>query len=295
MEAWEPKYDIPPAIAAMLMRIEAARGVVERTPLPLAAEARLREQARLRSTHYSTAIEGNRLTLAEAREALGRREAFFAGRERDVSEVRNYWAALQRAEEWAARRETVSELLIRRLHAQVEYGKRTRPTPYREGQNVIRDSESSEIVYLPPEARDVPRLMAAMTRWISEAEKSGRSGSHYRRACPLSIRHNTSILRREWPHRPPSGNLYLHRGGYGLHGFLSIEEHHARDLTGYYTGLVHASASQLLHGAGGAGRDALGDIFHLHAGATFKSAEKRFKEPREEREACPPNLISSPT
>jgi hypothetical protein len=32
----------------------------------------------------------------------------------------------------------------------------------------------------------------------------------------------------------------LHRGGYGLNGFFSLEEHHARDLGGYYRSLsVH--------------------------------------------------------
>jgi len=30
----------------------------------------------------------------------------------------------------------------------------------------------------------------------------------------------------------------LHRGGYGLGGFYSLEEHHARDLHGYYSALV---------------------------------------------------------
>jgi hypothetical protein len=30
----------------------------------------------------------------------------------------------------------------------------------------------------------------------------------------------------------------LHRGGYGLHGFFSLEEHHARDLEGYYRSLA---------------------------------------------------------
>jgi hypothetical protein len=39
---------------------------LEHTPLPPAAQEELRRKARLRSTHYSTRIEGNRLTLAEA-------------------------------------------------------------------------------------------------------------------------------------------------------------------------------------------------------------------------------------
>jgi hypothetical protein len=39
------------------MEIEAARAVVEHTPLPAAVEAELRHRARVRFTHYSTRIE----------------------------------------------------------------------------------------------------------------------------------------------------------------------------------------------------------------------------------------------
>ena len=58
---WLPRYTLTPAIARALMDIEAARAVVEQTTLPPAAEAQLRHRARIRSTHYSTSIEGNRL------------------------------------------------------------------------------------------------------------------------------------------------------------------------------------------------------------------------------------------
>jgi len=56
---WHPHYVITPAIARGLMEIEAARAVVDETPLPLAAEAELRRRARLPSTHHTTKIEDN--------------------------------------------------------------------------------------------------------------------------------------------------------------------------------------------------------------------------------------------
>jgi len=42
-----------------------------------------------------------------------------------------------------------------------------RPTPYRDGQNVIRDSRSSGIVYIPPEAKDVQTLMKQLIAWLN--------------------------------------------------------------------------------------------------------------------------------
>ncbi len=241
---WHPRYAITPAIARSLMEIEAARAVVDETPLPLATEAELRRLARLRSTHHSTRIEGNRLTLAEAEEAISGRE--IEGRERDVAEVRGYWAALLRVEEWAAERRPLSEELIRRLHALVTKGTgsggggKAKPaaTPYRDGQNVIRDSATGAIVYLPPEARDVPALMAAMVRWAEEAEKE---------VIPVPLIAALVHYQLVTIHPYYDGNgrtarllatFILHRGGYGLNGLFSLEELHSQDLEGYYRALA---------------------------------------------------------
>src|SRR3954466_4177979 len=67
---WQPRYTLTPAMARRLMEIEAAKAVVEQIPLPAAVVSEMRNRARLRSTHYSTRIEGNRLTLTEAEQVL---------------------------------------------------------------------------------------------------------------------------------------------------------------------------------------------------------------------------------
>ncbi len=220
------------------MEIEAAKAVVAHTPLPPAVEAELRHRARVRSTHYSTRIEGNRLTLAEAEQVIAEKRTAFHGRERDVAEVRNYWNALLRVEEWAAKKTPLTEELIRRLHALVEKGTRAKPTPYRDGQNVVRDSASGGIVYLPPEAKDVPALMAALVNWVHHADKQN-----------LPVPLIAALIHYQFvtihPYYDGNGRtarllatFILHRGGYGLNGFFSLEEHHARDLTGYYHSLA---------------------------------------------------------
>src|SRR5262249_53866416 len=119
-ELWQPRYTLTPAMARRLMEIEAARAVVERVPLPPALVSEMRNRARLRSTHHSTRIEGNRLTLAEAERVLAGRKVPLHGRERDVSEVRSYWKALLRVEEWAARGTELTDELVQRIHALVE-------------------------------------------------------------------------------------------------------------------------------------------------------------------------------
>lgn len=245
---WKPVYAINSATAQALMKIEAAKAVVENTPLAPAIEAELRHKARVRSTHYSTRIEGNRLTLKEAEQVIEKEKTHFHGRERDVMEVRNYWDALIKVEDWAANRVEFTEDMIRRLHAIVYKGKRARPAPYRDGQNVIRDSQSGGIIYMPPEAKDVSRLMAEMVRWVHKAEKEN---------TPVPI--IAALVHYQFvtihPYYDGNGRtarllatFILQRGGYGLHGFFSMEEHHARDLAGYYASLTVHKNYNYYHG-----------------------------------------------
>ena len=89
--AWFPRYTLTPAIARGLMQIEAARALVDHTPLPPAAEAELRAHARVRAVHYSTYIEGNRLTMSQAKAVMVDANLEIAGRERDVSSVSGFF------------------------------------------------------------------------------------------------------------------------------------------------------------------------------------------------------------
>jgi len=245
---WKPNYQLNSAIARVLMGIEAVKAVIEKTPLSPAVQADLRHKARVRSTHYSTRIEGNRLTLKEAEKVIVKQKANFHGRERDVKEVRNYWDALLKIEDWAEKKVELSEELICRLHALVEKGKRSKPTPYRDGQNVIRDSASGGIVYLPPEGKDVALLMASMVRWVKNDQKEG--------VPPPVI---AALLHYQFVTIHPfyDGNgrtarllatFILQRDEYGLNGFFSLEEHHAIDLDGYYQALTVHKHHNYYHG-----------------------------------------------
>jgi Fic family protein len=230
------RFTFTPAIVRNLMAIEAARQAVQLTVLPPQVAERLRNEARVRSTHYSTRIEGNRLTLAEARQAVldGQR---FAGRERDVREVQNYYRALQQVEEWAEQQAPITEDTIRKLHAIIFTGPRTRPTPYRDGQNIVRNAATGEIVYMPPEAADVPALMADFVAWLAKTEEEG---------VPVPIIAGLAHYQFVTIHPFYDGNgrtaralatLILYRRGYDLGRFYSLEEFYAQDLASYYTAL----------------------------------------------------------
>ncbi len=229
---FSPHYSITSKIAQCLVRIEAAKEKVAHMPLTPTVLASLRETARLYTTHYSTMIEGNKLDPNQIEEVL-KHEGHFPGRERDEREVKGYYAALEVVEQWAAKKITITESHIQKLHALVMSSGRSsdKKTSYRDGQNVIRNGRTGQIVYLPPEAKDVPTLMKSLVQWINTTDAP----------CPIVA----SIAHYEFatihPYYDGNGRtarllttLILHLGGYDLKGLYSLEEYYARGLGAYY-------------------------------------------------------------
>jgi Fic family protein len=170
-QSYHPTFTITPAIARALMRVEGVKEAIQALPITPRVLANLRETARLFSTHYSTMIEGNRLTQQQVAHVIAEGQ-HFAGRERDEDEVKGYYVALDEMERLVKKAHPVSEAAIRRLHGLVMgAGKlRVKPTSYRDGQNVIRDSRSNGIVYMPPEAKDVGPLMTQLVSWMNQKD-----------------------------------------------------------------------------------------------------------------------------
>ncbi len=229
------KFSYNPSIVRYLQSIERVRQTIKLTILPPIVAEQLRQQAHIRSTHYSTRIEGNRLTLKETEQVI-QQGRLFPGRERDVGEVERYYRALHQVENWVEGGQEVTESRIRKIHAMLYQGNRAKPTPYRDGQNVIRET-NGEIVYMLPEAEDVPGLMGELVDWISNAR------AEYSIPVIAGITHyqfvtihpffdgngRTARLLTTW---------ILYKGGYDLGKFYALEEFYAEDLQGYYNALI---------------------------------------------------------
>ncbi len=234
---FKPNYKLSAATTKSLMEIEACRQAIIRLPLTVPMLESLRKTARLLSTHFSTQIEGNRLSPSQVEEVL-KGGGGFPGRERDEVEVRNYYLALEYVTTLGRTKQRITEQTVRTIHGLVLHG-RKKATKYRDGQNVIRDGRSGAIVYLPPEAKDVPRLMKELIAWI-EAEMR-------RDELPIPVIAAIAHYQFATVHPYYDGNgrtarllttLILHRGGYGLHGIYSLEEYYAKHLSGYYDALA---------------------------------------------------------
>lgn len=234
---FQPNFRVTSATVAALMSIEADRQVVGRLPLTTRMLDSLRRTARLLSTHLSTQIEGNQLS-AEQVQSIVRGEGNFPGMQHDEDEVRHHFAAAAYVETLARTGSGFSAGELRTIHGVVMTGGQV-STPYRAGQNVIREAGSGRIVYMPPEAGDVPRLMAELEQWASDALA--------RASWPVPVLAALAHYQFATIHPYFDGNgrtarlltnLVLHRGGYGLNGIYSLEEYYAANLAGYYSALA---------------------------------------------------------
>jgi Fic family protein len=271
---FEPNYAISSEIARDLMRIEAARQAVDDLPLNERVLAGLRQSARLVSTHYSTQIEGNRLTQAEVEQVLVRRE-HIPQRERDEKEVTGYYAALDYAESYAGDHAKITEPYIRKLHGLLMGGgkKRCKATPYRDGQNVIRDAGSGRIVYMPPQAADAAILMMDMVGWIN------------RHTGDIPIPIIAAVAHYQFatihPYYDGNGraarlltNTILHQNGYGLRGIYNLEEYYAQNLRDDYAALDVGDGHNYYMGRAKADISGWVRYFMMGMAASFDSVRK---------------------
>lgn len=231
---FNPTFVVSMLIAKSLMRIEAAKERSNNFSITAKLLSSLRESAKLYTTHYSTMIEGNRLSIEEAKKVI-MQKGHFPGRERDEEEIMGYYAGLDKLEQCVKLKTLISENIIQTLHALV-IGKgksKVTPTAYRDGQNVIKDSITGSIVYLPPEAQDVKILMDELICWINQESKN----------LPIPLIAAIAHYQFATIHPYYDGNgrtarllttLILHLNGYGLNGLYSLEEYYAKNLPDYY-------------------------------------------------------------
>jgi len=229
------KFDFSLPVVRNLQTIERVKERMSLTVLPPAIAEVLRIQAHVRSTHFSTAIEGNRLTLKET-EMVVQQGRKIPGRSRDVQEVERYYKALQQMEKWVEGGQAITETRIRSLLSLLFSGRSSNPTPYRDGQNMIREADGG-IVYMPPEAGDVPVLMKELVRWINQAKNE----------MPIPVVAGVAHYQFETIHPFFDGNgrtgrmlttWIMYQSGYDLGKFYSLEEFYAEDLRNYYNALV---------------------------------------------------------
>lgn len=233
--SWTPKYTITKNILTYLTKIETVKNNFDDKPLSPVILSSLHKSAKVAQTHYSTQIEGNNLSFKQVETALysGNKSAKdYQGH--DEKEVKAYYNAINCMEKYLEKNEPLSESFIQKIHTIIEGQKKT--VPYRDGQNAIYNSTDGAIVYLPPEAKDVPALMKDLVKWVKD------NINNLPTPVVAGIFHYQFVTIH--PYYDGNGrtarlitSYIMRKYGYGLKGIYSLEEYYAKNLQNYYSAL----------------------------------------------------------
>lgn len=251
---FKPNYKITQEILECLTKIEMIKSSFRDSKISPVLLASLKNSAKIETIHYSTKIEGNKLTRKEVEQTIFKRKVI-ENRVRDSSEVRAYYKAMNYIEKCLDQDLPFSEKLIKKTHDLVEQegpaSSVLEPcfdrTVCGEIGKAISDTQSIRLdrstekniacrCNLPPEAKDVPALMRSLIDFVNNDQQTPRvivAGLvHYQFVTihpyydgnGRTARLLTSFLMRKY--------------GYGLKDIYSLEEYYANDLGGYYSALA---------------------------------------------------------
>ncbi len=278
---FDPKYTINERLIKKLLEIERHKEAIDVLPITTRLVTSLRETSRLRSTHYSTQIEGNRLTRMEVEKIVKGEPLGYPARERDQMEVSNYYSALEYLEEELNKGSEFSEELISKVHGFVMRGSK-RPSKYREAQNHVSDGKG-RVVYMPPEAKDVQPMMKSLVKWVNDEIEF--------QEVPAPVVAGLLHYQFATIHPYYDGNgrtarllttYVLHKTGYGMQGIYSLEEYYAKNLDGYYRSLDIGDSHNYYFGREKSDVTPFLDYFLTGMATSFRKVRERADELRNE-------------
>jgi Fic family protein len=255
---YHPLFTITPRLLALTETIAALRERILSASVQVPWIPSLQREARIRTAHSSTAIEGNPLTLTEVR-ALEEGRELPAQSDRARREVLNYFAGLRFIEKNAGRKKITHENILR-LHAIIACGVMDQGQAGQYRTMAVRVGR-----FVPPPANDIS---SAVLHYRFEeihpfADGNGRQG----RAIAL------------WE---------LYRRGFDSHHIFSVDEFFWSNRSRYYDALdgVRRAGGDLTawleHAAEGLKRT-LEDVWKRVQAVIIRSGDNKiFLQPKQE-------------
>jgi Fic family protein len=174
MQFYRPVYRLTPEGITLLEKIARFEGEIRASVRDLGSDFAIQAEAAIDAVHYSTRIEGNALTREQVTRALTGKHQGLSRKQRDFKEVMNYSQARHFVLEKATKHHGLTLELVLEVHKLLMAGivRGGLKGHFREAQNVIHDSATRTIIYLPPEAKDVRPLMGALCKGIARDLRS---------------------------------------------------------------------------------------------------------------------------
>ena len=232
---WQPKYQITDRLLSTIRQIGEVLGEIKGYRLGPGVLAELEAEARVLSTHASTSIEGNPLSLTDVKRVLKHGKGNLRDTEREVANYNETLESLYKSVRdggFSLSLETLESVQGRVVAGLMEH--EADCGRFREAPVVIRNPRrTDEIVYIPPDAKDVRNLMRDLLSFIND-----RRGE----IDPIilaGIFHRQCVI----VHPFMDGNgrttrlittAILGQAGLDLFGIFSFEDYYNRNITRYF-------------------------------------------------------------
>ena len=234
---FEPCYTITHAVLNRLTQIARAQEIIQHAHLVPKWEISLRREALIHQAHASTSIEGNPLTLEQVSD-LARGRKVMATR-RAKLEVLNYLQTLERLQGFSPGA-GIAEKHILAIHRALTKGVLDHPNyagVYRTLQVVVANRLTREVIFRPPEAKHVPRLMKEFVSWLNAKQADSLNPvlvagiAHYEfvRIHPF-VDGNGRTAR-------TLATLILYKRGFDTKRFFALDDYYDNDRPAYYAAL----------------------------------------------------------
>src|SRR3989339_1322852 len=166
---FQPRYTITDNLLANIKRVYTLVNELNNRRFPHVVLVELEKTARAVSTYASTSIEGNPLPLTEVKKILKSKPAHIRDSEK---EVLNYNKALQNLNEKLEKAQVKLSLnLILRIQKEITEGllPKFESGKLREKPVVVNDPRTRKVIYLPPDAKDVSKLMGDLIGFVNSS------------------------------------------------------------------------------------------------------------------------------
>lgn len=169
MIGFSPRYHISDNLLSIISDIESLKAYIGSSKVDVSWLEAVRVETLIKRAHFSTAIEGNSLTLPEVKALAEGREVI--AEEKSKREVLNYFAALR----WIANQKTqtpITERGLLKLHRLLTQDilPKSDSGSYKKRQNVI--VSAGRIIYTPPGPKEAKSLTIALLDWLEKDDLS---------------------------------------------------------------------------------------------------------------------------
>lgn len=228
----------------------AGREVIEHSKLIPKWDLKLKKEARIHNAHSSTSIEGNKLTLEQVAALAENKEVIAT--EKDKKEVLNYLKALDSIPEYASKK-AIDVKLFLKVQETVTIGTlqddkdcgvfRNRQVFI--GRRIFDGTSFKEIVeYMPPETKDVPRLVSEFLDWLNSDKIKDINPIILAGVVHYEIARIHPFIDGNGRTARLMASLVLYKSGFDHRRFFALDDYYDENRSAYYAALKTAQTNK---------------------------------------------------